>query len=157
MKRVTVTDRDTSFAFFEGEMPADAISLLEMTSLSFHQWLMEIGSECAELLGDVGSPEHDQEWTNFLTTLNFFLLGVWSANEGSLPIVPIQDFNRRLDTMGQSDYLINELCRHFHHHRSFHFLTELHDRLDGLHLFTRSHLIVVMCIVMEALGNELSA
>ena len=155
MKRIAITDRDTTFAYYEGNTPVDAISRFEETSPDFYHWLMEIGSECAELLGEVGSPEHNQEWTNFLTTLNFFLLGLWSANGGRLPKIPSQDFSSRLEKMGRVNYLLKELAHHFQHQDSFHFLVELYDQLNCLHLFTRCHLIVVMCIVMEAFGNEM--
>lgn len=149
-----VCDQDASFAILSMSCQMDAIDRLQDRSPEFYFWLMETGNDCAQLMGPIDSWEYRRELQNYLGAMNYFLLGIWSANSGQLPLIPVSDYNIRLESMGRSDYLMHELYRWFSHRESFHFEMELDRRLGTMHLFTKCHAMLAMCIVMEALGEE---
>ncbi len=150
-RKIIVSDRDAAFALSTNRNQNDALYLMATSSPNFFNYVAETISDCASAWCEDGSEAFSEAFYASHEALNYFLLALWSANKGSLPQIKPRDYREDEAKMGGLKYRYHELTSSFDSTGSYHFLIELTDKLDEVNEFTRCHLMLIMCIVLESI------
>lgn len=135
----------------------DALEMMSQSSNEFYWLIMDQADECARSAGEYGTVEYLAELERFSHTLNHFLLCIWSMNEGKLPFVHPHDYKNRLATMGRENYQLQQIFQLLstvdqdpQKSPSFHFMTTLVEKMQGMSEYTKNHLLLILRVVLEA-------
>ncbi len=161
MSDIQISQKDLEFASLSencqenGTM--DAIDRLRQHSEPFYWLIMNQADECSRSADEFSSPEYCRELERFSKTLNYFLLFVWSANEGRLPFIHPSDYQEQVQTMGRTNYQMTQLFQQLSQleedgqkNTSFHLMLNLKDKLDEMSVYTKGHLLLMMRVILKA-------
>jgi hypothetical protein len=135
--------------------PVDMIAMLKVAAPEFYWFVVSSHQDVVSIMSEYGSKEYQEELEKIIDAFNFFLQGVWSANEGRLPRMDYADYKLRLSKMGQAEYLFNHFRMLFSEIESFHFLDEVYWKVKEISgKYAQCRVMLNMCIVMEAWGAQ---